>query len=244
MARRSAWMAAYAQLFATSLFAGLFAFTGTVTLLSTLMGATSETLATYFAAAYFAKPARLILERILAAQTWLGSQGWTFRTILVVWVARVRNLRMATLLSSFALETAWRRLRATRQRRLQHSAATIATDLVEDGFSASSTSALVAKFLAAMVRVPALELAAATTCADVFSLKTIISLLRRGVQRTRFASRGFPLSSFPFAGAAVFSTLMPAAIEGNTAHAHALRRFFGSLVADGGKVISTTSTRD
>jgi hypothetical protein len=88
----------YTQLFATSLCTGLFAFSWTMTLLSTTMCTAAQLLPTNFRASYFVQMTWLVLESSLPAEAGFGGKEWTYRTVFIVSMAVMRYLRVTTIL--------------------------------------------------------------------------------------------------------------------------------------------------
>jgi hypothetical protein len=114
------------------------------------MEATLQSSAADFTAANVLKPAGLILEMILLAQTRFGGKEWAFWTWLAVLVAGMGDLRVAAIprpLTSkparWCTGTAWKRW-------LEHSSATITADFVEDCFPATTTRTSMTQFLTAV----------------------------------------------------------------------------------------------
>lgn len=101
-------MTTHTELLPTGLSAGFFTLSGSMALLLAFVCAALESPTADLATADFVQPAWLVLENTLATQTRFGGQESTFRTSLVVLVAAVVQLRMATILGSLTLETAWR----------------------------------------------------------------------------------------------------------------------------------------
>ena len=106
------------QFFAAGLLARFFTLATTVTLFLTLVNTTLQGATTDLATTDLAEPARLVLDDVFATQTWLCRQVRAFRTVLFVTVTVVANLRVATILWSFARKSARRRPSATGKRRL------------------------------------------------------------------------------------------------------------------------------
>lgn len=161
------------QFLAASLLAGLFAFTTAVALLLALVYAALQGTTTDLAAANFAEPTRLVLDNILAAQAGLGRQVRALWAVFLVTVTIVADLRVTAALWPLTRESAWRRPSTTRERRLQHSPAAIAADLVEDRISTSTARTFVTKLLAAVLWVAAFQLATARARANVLCLKVV-----------------------------------------------------------------------
>jgi hypothetical protein len=110
MTRSHARMTANIQLLSASLFAGIIAFSWTMTLLLALVGTALEPSSTKLATTGFVKPTRLVFESVLAAKARFSSQKWTLRTALSVLMAAMGYLGMTAILGSVTLESARRRL--------------------------------------------------------------------------------------------------------------------------------------
>lgn len=98
--------------FAAELLAGfsyVFAFAGAMAGFAAEVGAAAEFSATNLAAAGVGEPAWLVLETLLAAHAGLFYQEGTFGAGLLIAVAVVRDLRMATVLRPLAFKSTRRR---------------------------------------------------------------------------------------------------------------------------------------
>ena len=115
----------------------VFASAGPTTDISAFVDATTKLLSADVTAANIVKPARLILELMPSTQARFGCEKWTLWAFLFIHVAIVYYWRMAAGSRSFALEAAWRRLCAARQRRMKNGSTAIAADFFKDGFRAS-----------------------------------------------------------------------------------------------------------
>ena len=212
-------------LFTTSLQArlsGVFAISRSVARFPTTVEPTPEFLSTYFSTADLSEPAWLVLQLILRTQTRFRRQKWALWTSLLVRVAIVRNMRMTTSPCSLAFESTWRRLSATWQWWLKDCTAAVTTDLIKNCFATRSASTTMAQLLARMGT--ALQGASTYTCADMLCLKfAFMSSLKRRMKGSLLLLVCSPLSCQTLSSAAVFSALMTAAIECNTADPHALR---------------------
>jgi hypothetical protein len=109
----------------------------------------------------------------------------------------------------------------------------VATELVEDGFSACATRTFMAQLHAAMLWITTFQLAATIASTNVFSLEIVARTARCCIQRSRFAAIRLTLGSFTLTGTTSFATLVTSAIERNSADTHALRSLFGALVTNG-----------
>lgn len=163
---------------AASLLAGFLALTTAVALLLALVNTALQCTTTDLAAANFTEPTRLIFDNVLAAQARLGRQVRALGAIFLVTVTVVTYLGVPAALRPPTRKAAWRRPSTTRKRRLQHSPTAIATDLVEDGISTSTTRTFVTELLAAMLWIAAFQLATARAGANVLCLKIVSRSLR------------------------------------------------------------------
>jgi hypothetical protein len=102
--------------------------------------------------------------------------------------------------------------------------------------------ALMAELLAAMLRVAALKLPAATAGANMFSFKVIARLMRRRAQWSRLASVCQTFAGLALPGAAPLPTFVSTAVERNAAYTHTMRRLFVALMADSSGCRAGTST--
>lgn len=118
------------------------------------------------------QPARLVLEPLLPAETFLLRQEGAFGTTLIVRVAVVRGLRVAAGLGPFALKPTRRRFCATWKRGMQHRSSAVTGDLLEDRLPTRGTWALVAEFRARMPT--AFEHSAADSGADMLGLDIVV----------------------------------------------------------------------
>lgn len=132
-------------------FTNVFAFASSVTLFTAEMRPALQFSTTNLATANLCKPARLVLERLLPAQTWLLCQEWALRALFLIPMTIVRDARMATILRPFAIEATWRGCGTARQRWLQHSLAAVTANLVENSFSTASARPFVTKLWTCMV---------------------------------------------------------------------------------------------
>lgn len=135
MANSVAWMATNTQLFATRLLAWFVAFTRPMTLLLALVDTAPKCSSTDLAATSLAEPTRLILEDILATQTWFRGQVNAFRAFLFVPMTVVTRLWMATVSRSLTFEAARGRLCATWQWRLKNSSPAMTAEFDENGIA-------------------------------------------------------------------------------------------------------------
>lgn len=122
--------------------------TGAMASLSAKVQATSKLLPTHFAAGHGCRPARLVVQILLAAHTLLLNQVRALGTRLIVTVTRVIDLGMTASLWAPAWMRAGRRLRATGLRRIENCLPTVASNLLEYRLSAAATWASVAQVLA------------------------------------------------------------------------------------------------
>jgi riboflavin transporter FmnP len=107
-------MATSTELLATELPAGLLALAWTMALFLAFVGTTSKCLPTNISAADVGEPARLVFQHVLAAETSFRGKKRTLRAALIVAVAVVTHLWMATSLGSLAGKAARRWCCATR----------------------------------------------------------------------------------------------------------------------------------
>jgi hypothetical protein len=116
-----------------------------MTVLPAEMRATFEQLSAHLSAARICQPAGHVFQYPLTAQTRLFGQEWTLGTILLIRVAGMWGVRVATSLRTLAWEVASRRLRTARLRWVQNRSSAITRDLFKYCFPAGVASALVAK---------------------------------------------------------------------------------------------------
>ena len=100
------------------------------------------------------------------------------------------------------------------------------------------------ELLAAMLRIAALELPAATTGTDVFRFEVVARLTGRRAQGSRFASVCQTFTSLALPGAASLPTFVSTAVERNAAHTHTLRRLLVALMTNSSGCRAGTSTGD
>lgn len=96
---------------------GILTLANTMTGLGAEVRAALELPATNLSTADILQPALLILQTLLAAHTTLFDKEGASGTALIVHVAVVLDLRVTACLGTIALEAAWRRLSAARERR-------------------------------------------------------------------------------------------------------------------------------
>lgn len=159
----------------------ILAISRSMTVFQTRMGAALQRFAAHQTAPRVCQPARLVLQHPLPAETCLLRQERALGTALLVGMAIVRSLRVPAGLGSLALESAWRWLRATWQRRMKNGSPTVTRDLLEDGFSASPAASLVAQVGTGMLL--AFKRPSADSGTDVFRLYVIVGRAVRGIQR-------------------------------------------------------------
>ncbi|MCJ1247015.1 hypothetical protein MMC30_004226 [Trapelia coarctata] len=218
-------MTTYFLGFAAELLAGfayVFAFTGSMAKFSAEVGAAAKFSTTDLAATCVGKPAWLIFQVLLAAHAGLFHQEGAFGTGLLVAVAVVRDLRMTTILGSFAFKSARRRSSTTGQRRLKNCSSTMTGNFVEDSLATAATRSFMTELWAWMI--PAFQGSTTEPSADVFSLETVVKPWC-STKGTQLSLRSQPFRCFTLSLATVLAALMSAAIERGLADAHALRWF-------------------
>lgn len=207
----------------------VFAIAGSMAWFSTEMGAATELPTTYFTTSSVGKPAWLILQFLLAAHARLLYQEGALGARLLVAVAIVRDLRMATTLWSFAFKSAGRRSRATWQRRLKNGSSTVAGNLVENSLTTASARAFMTKFWAWMIA--AFQYSTTKPSTDVFSLEAVV-VPWCSTKRTQLSLRCQPFRCSTFSLTTMLATLVSPAVERGFTDAHTLRWFIRSLVTD------------
>lgn len=221
------------QLFSAYLSAWLLTLAGAMALLLTLVKATSKQAPANLSTANLVKPTRLVLQHVLAAHACLRCQEGTIRTSNITLMTIVGCLRMRAWFRSFARESTGWWICSTRKWWLQDCSATIATDLLKDGFAAGPTCTFVAEFLTSVIGISALQLASTAARADMLCLEAVFRVSGdwSGIKWSKFAPAGLSLPGLSLAWTTSFSAFMSAAVERHTTHSHALRRFLCALMA-------------
>lgn len=183
------------------------------------------------ATGYVGKPTWLILKFVAAAEAWFRRQERTFRAMLVVEVTVVWDLRMAAVFVAFALESAWWRPCATRQRRLEHGSSAVAGNFVEDCLAAAVARTFVAKLRTSVI--PAFEWSIANSSANMLGLKVVVESQGCFMEWSAFSLRSLTFGCLLLARTAMLTALMATTIEFDSAHSRAFRWFDRILVADG-----------
>ena len=225
-------MTTYTQFFAARLVAGLFALPRTMTLLLTSVCTTLQSSTTYVTATDLLEPAWLVLERVLAAHARLGRKERALGAALIVLVTVMSDLRMSASLGPPAVEAAGWWFGTAWQRRLQYSTATMATELVEDGFATGTAGALMTQLLTTMGRVTTLQLATTWTRADMLRFEVLLRIARCRIERPAFSTTGLAFGGLALACAATFATFVSSTVERDSANSHALRWLDNALMTD------------
>ncbi|EHY52547.1 uncharacterized protein HMPREF1120_00758 [Exophiala dermatitidis NIH/UT8656] len=137
--------------FLLTMLTSIFTFPRLVARRTTCMGAALQHFATDQTAKHICPPAGLIFECFLSAKTIFLSQKRTFRTILLIWVAIMRNLRMAAILRPRARKVAWRRLSTTGEGSLKYSPTATAGYVIKNGLFTAATRSTVAQVCTVVV---------------------------------------------------------------------------------------------
>ena len=225
--------------------ASIFAVAFTMAGLGTEVRATLELPATDLTTADVFQPALLVLETLLSTHAMLLNQERTSGTALIVHMTVVLDLRMAASFGSVTLEAAWWRLSTARKWGSQHCTATVAVDLVKDGFATRSTRSLMAEVLTEVVST--LERSTTWTSADMLSLKAVIDGSNVCIfQLTALTLHGLSFTSLPLTFATAFIASMTTTVQGSSAYSHTLRRLNLTLMADcsGGGPAATAADRN
>ena len=182
-----AWMPACLFCFTAGLLTCLsriFTLSRTMTWFAAGMRTTLEHLPTDFTAADICKPTRLVFESFLPAHARLLYQVRAFRTKLLIAMAVVWDPAMTAIGRPFAIETAWWRTSATRQRRLKNSLSTMTADVLKDRFTACTTRSFVTQRRTSVI--PTFEQTSTCSCADMLSFEAFINDAGRA-QRSELA---------------------------------------------------------
>jgi hypothetical protein len=156
----------------TRLTIGILALARAMAGLSAEMIPTSKFLSANLAATNINQPALLILDHALPTHASTFHQKWTFRTALAVEMASMWYLRMTAPFRTATRLSTWWRASPTRQWRHQYRLATIAGNLLEDGFFARTAGPFVAKVIAIVS--PTFQEPTTLTGADVLGLEAIV----------------------------------------------------------------------
>lgn len=126
-------------------------FTRPMTLLPTEVRPALQLLTAHFAATDLGEPTWLVFEGFLSTQASFLCQERTFRTMLLISMAIVRNAWMTASFGPFTLKSTRRRAGAAGQRRMENSLSTITTDLVKDSLPTATARSFMAQFGTHMV---------------------------------------------------------------------------------------------
>lgn len=161
----------------TRLSSSIFTFASTVAHLLAEVRAALELLSTNLSTTGIFKPALDIPEVLLAAHAALLYQKGAFWAGFIAQMTVVLDLRMAAGFGSVALVATRWWLSSTWQRRLQDSTATIAADLVKDGFPACTAWAFMAQLFANMIAT--FQRPTTGACTDMFWFEAVVDGPRR-----------------------------------------------------------------
>lgn len=208
----------------------ILAFSRLVTGLAASVRATFESFSTHQAAKNISPPARLILQSLLAAETFFLGQERTLRAFFAIRMTIVDHLRVTTVLGSIAWKVAGWWSCPTWQRRLQHSPTTRTRDIVKNSLFAAAAWAAMTQVGAIMVAT--FEAAATGTSANMLRLNVLVEHSESRSKWFELPFGGLTLGCLLFSGTAPLTTLMPATAQRGFAEAGTLRGVMCGFVAD------------
>lgn len=206
--------------------AHVFALAGAVAGLRTQMSPALQLLATNRTASWLFKPARLVLEILLATYAPLLHEKGAWWTRYIVWVAVVRDGRMTTCPISNTVKATFRRPGATRLWRLEYSTAAMAAYLVKNRFRARGTRPRMTELLTLMFAT--LQRPTTLSNTDMFWLNLFV----RCTKILLLSLCGYSGNGFLLASTAVQVMQVASTVELSPANPHTFGSLYGSLVTN------------
>jgi hypothetical protein len=190
---------------------GVFALPRSMTLFLAKVDSTFELLAACISASNFSKPTRLILQRMLPANTAFLNQEWTLRTRLLIFVTLMLDLRMTTSTCTGAIERAWWRAGSTWLRGLKDCPTTGAADFLKYCFQTASAWSFVAEIGACVVA--AFQWTATCSETDMFGFEVLLGRSWARGNGTVLPFRRLSFTGFLLSRATAIPTFVSATVE-------------------------------